>query len=208
MLFFSGIGVIIIISNYEIKNKVNDVNKITVSIVDLLENHYEEFASKDLHQLLTNVNFKRVKGLTKTLRLWTDKEKLNEGEIVLAYANLGSLVESWLKLFLVIYVRNYDICTLCILREEAFDSNYKYRVKSPDKLKFIDLNKIARRTFLNKNEELQEFTENVRIKRNAIHSFRVSEYNLGEIKDFNDNIYLFHGFLEEINNHFPLIKIR
>lgn len=42
--------------------------------------------------------------LTKTLKLWIDKGlNMTVGELILARANLGAVVESWLKFFYCVY---------------------------------------------------------------------------------------------------------
>ncbi|MEG1313520.1 MAG: hypothetical protein RSD40_04320, partial [Bacilli bacterium] len=46
--------------------------------------------------------------LTKTLKIWIDKGlDMSEGELILARANLGAVVESWLKFFYCIYYDDY-----------------------------------------------------------------------------------------------------
>jgi len=46
--------------------------------------------------------------LTKTLKIWIDKGlTMTTGELILACANLGAVVESWLKFFYCIYYENY-----------------------------------------------------------------------------------------------------
>ena len=46
--------------------------------------------------------------LTDCLTMWYDiGEKMTQGQIILAYANLGALVEGWLKLFYCVYYRDY-----------------------------------------------------------------------------------------------------
>jgi len=50
--------------------------------------------------------------LSDTLTIWCKKNnKMTDGELILAYANLGALVEGWLKLF-------YCICISPILQNQ------------------------------------------------------------------------------------------
>lgn len=48
-------------------------------------------------------------GLTNTLSIWINlEEEYDAGELLLANANIGALVEGWLKLFYCVYFEDYQ----------------------------------------------------------------------------------------------------
>ena len=65
--------------------------------------------------------------LTDCLGLWTQHDQLSDGELILAWTNLGALVEGTMKLFFSIYYNDY-------LNDPQKDR--KDRVINPDRMEF------------------------------------------------------------------------
>ena len=116
--------------------------------------------------LMSKSRLDRQVSLSKCLRIWIDDKTQNigDGALILAWANLGSLIEGTLKLFLAVYYEDYlnDI--------EAFKDN-KGNIIDPDVLTLEKL-----RVFFNKKnlwaDKWNEFVLNVQRYRNAIHSLK------------------------------------
>ena len=73
--------------------------------------------------------------LTKTLKIWIDKGiDMSDGELILARANLGAVVESWLKFFYCIYYEDYIQSPI---------TNHNGKLVQPEKASFDDLKKFS-----------------------------------------------------------------
>ena len=82
---------------------------------------------KDIHGIATEATAQKLdiamldwmSSLTDSLQIWIDKGYfMTDGELILARTNLGTLVESWLKLFYCVFYEDY-------LRNPKTDRNRK-----------------------------------------------------------------------------------
>ncbi|MGH8179066.1 MAG: hypothetical protein ACREV5_22630, partial [Steroidobacter sp.] len=99
-----------------------------------------------------------------SLSKWTGE--LNEGELILAWANIGALVEGQLKLFLSVYYKDYLANIHTVIKDKDG------QVVDPDG---VALEKL--RVFFNKNiwpagETWDSWILLVQRRRNAIHAFK------------------------------------
>jgi hypothetical protein len=120
--------------------------------------------------------------LSRCLRLWikTPPDRLEDGELILAWANLGSLTEGTMKLFFSVFYHDYqkDIDGLKAARAYHHE---KQAPISPDGLS-LD---VMRAYF--KNEELlgaeiDTYVELVQQRRNAIHAYK--DRPIGDDQEF------------------------
>lgn len=135
--------------------------------------------------------------LTNTLGIWIDKGlSMTVGELILARANLGAVVEFWLKLFYCIYYEDYCKDPIKTKRNKMIE---------PEKATFKELNEfstgilwtsIASKEFL--------WVDSVRDKRNALHSFEYK--NIGTPQDFLDDIDYLYEFVDNILSRLPPIE--
>ncbi len=66
------------------------------------------WAPDSVTRILTVARLDWLKSLTDSLEIWVDKGlQMTDGELLLACANLGALVEGWLKLFYCVYYEDY-----------------------------------------------------------------------------------------------------
>ena len=109
--------------------------------------------------------------LSSCLRLWirTLPDRLEDGELILAWANLGSLTEGTLKLFLSVFYHDYqkDIDGLKAARV------YHYKKQAPISPDGLTLD--VMRVYFKKREllgpEIDAYVELVQQRRNAIHAY-------------------------------------
>lgn len=136
--------------------------------------------------------------LTGCLSIWSEKwyenaYTLNDGQLILAYANLGALVEGWLKLFYCVYYNDY-------LANPRTDSRTG-AVLEPNDLKFESLKIFSRDKLWSQGTKWDLWIEKIQRRRNAIHSFNDRE--IGNADEYMDDLTKFADFTEQINNRFP-----
>lgn len=173
-----------------------DILKIKTSNTMLLWKDVYGIASNSSAKKLYKAMLEWQTELTSTLEIWINKGlTMSEGELILARANLGAVVESWLKLFYCIYYDDY--CKNPI--------THKKRMIEPENASFEDLN-IFSTGKLWDSYASDEFlwVESVRYKRNAIHSFKYR--NIGTSQDFLDDIDYLYEFVDNILFHLPPIE--
>ena len=95
---------------------------------------------KNVHGIVPNPSAKKLdiamldwqSELTKTLKIWIDKGlDMTTGELILARANLGAVVESWLRFFYCVFYDDY-------IKQPMV--NKKGKVLEPEKdMRFEDL---------------------------------------------------------------------
>lgn len=136
-----------------------------------------------------------MRELTKTLRLWTDKGgKMTSGDLILARANLGALVESWLKFFYCAYNEDY---------QHNPKTNKKGAIE-PNDLSFDFLKQYSRGILYELNDDWEKWVESIQRKRNAIHSFNYREIGTSEV--FYDDVEKLYEFIELITGRLPPVE--
>jgi len=145
--------------------------------------------------LMSKSRIDRQVSLSKCLCIWSDDKtkRIGDGALILAWANLGSLIEGTLKLFLAVYYEDYqkDI--------EAFKDK-KGNIVDPDVLTLEKL-----RVFFNEkklwSDEWNKFVLNVQRYRNAIHSFK--DKKIGTFEELEESVRTYLLLLREINSRLP-----
>ena len=134
--------------------------------------------------------------LTNTLEIWINKGlDMSVGELILARANLGAVVESWLKFFYCVYYDDY--CKNPI--------TYKNKMIEPENAKFEDLNDFSTGIlWSDANSDEFRWIDSVRYKRNAIHSFKYRD--IGTPQDFLDDLEHLYEFVDNIISHLPPLQ--
>ena len=137
--------------------------------------------------------------LTETLGIWTDKDELTDGEIILAWVNLGALVEGTLKLFLSVYYVDFQNDIEGLKSANAYDHK-KATHKSPDVLHLETL-----RVYVKKKEIIDvshhSFIEFVQKRRNAIHAFKVRD--IGNRTEFLKAVEAYYDLICDIEMRLP-----
>lgn len=135
--------------------------------------------------------------LTKTLKIWIDKGLImSTGELILARANLGAVVESWLKFFYSVYYDDY--CKNPI-------TNKKGKMIEPEKASFDDLKNFSSgKLWVDAKSSEYLWVDSVQKKRNAIHSFRYRD--IGTTQEFLNDINHLYDFVDNVLSHFPPLE--
>jgi hypothetical protein len=110
--------------------------------------------------------------LSSSLRLWLrdPPNALSDGELILAWTNLGALIEGTLKLFLSVYYNDFQADVENLKAAGAFDHKAQ-APKSPDGLTLEPLRKyVAVRGLIGASGN--DLVKLVQDRRNAIHAFK------------------------------------
>lgn len=132
--------------------------------------------------------------LSETLSLWLsiDAAEMTDGQLILAWANLGSLVEGTMKLFLAVFYQDYVGDVNALKKNGA--------LLAPDILMLEQL-----RQFFIKNQLLSklwtDYVALVQARRNAIHAFKNKE--IGTPQEFQQAVRSYLLFVREINARLP-----
>lgn len=131
--------------------------------------------------------------LSKTLQIWiepTDPE-CSDGRLILAWTNLGSLLEGTLKLFLSVWYQSYV--------DDIESIKKKGKLQSPDSLQLEPI-----RAFFKKqiwDDGFDKIALNIQTKRNAIHAFKNKD--IGTWKEFSKAVRDYLFILRYINSRLP-----
>ena len=138
-----------------------------------------------------------MSSLTDSLGIWISKGvNMTDGELILARANFGSVVESWLRLYYTIYQDDYN--------KNPFKDKNGNAVRR-EKLRFVDLQEHSTGIlWANKNSWEYLWIDSARNKRNAIHSFEFK--NIGTPMDFINDIDKLYDFVDSIIEKFPPVE--
>lgn len=158
----------------------------------------EGWAPDDAAQLLRCARLDRIASLAASLRRWTDGAPLSDGDLILAWANLGALLEGALKLFLTVYLTDYRA-------DETTKETRAWHIKrqmlqDPDELMLDTILAYADKAGLLAPQQLA-LGRTVQARRNAIHAF--GDRDLGTdaelfaaIRDFRALLWSLDGRME------------
>lgn len=142
---------------------------------------------------LDNAMLEWIVELTECLRIWFDKGNfMTNGELILARANMGSLVECWLKFFYCVYYEDY-------CENPKYDK--KGKIVEPNRMIFEALKQFSRGILWSTNDKWDNWVERIQKQRNAIHAFDFKE--IGNNNDFLEDIDLYGEYINLIIKRLP-----
>ncbi len=175
----------------EILNKIINLSNDTLKFWQDLRG----WAPESVANLLEVARLDWLIDLTYCLKIWIDKGgPLTQGELLLARANLGALVEGWLKLFYCVYYEDY-------IRDEDAIRNKQGKLVEPNKIKFEQLKNFSRGRLWEKDNSWFNWVGDIQNKRNAIHAF--NHRDIGNEEDLLIDIRLYYNFILMIDNRLP-----
>jgi len=157
------------------------------------------WAPEDAANLLSKSRLDWQVSLSQTLHLWIERDPMTDGELILAWANLGALLEGSLKLFFSIFYSDFQTDTEALKKANAYDHNKKTH-KEPDGLTL----EVLRRYAIHKNlfeEAHLEMFQLVQSRRNSIHAYKDRE--LGTVTEFRDSVRGYMKFLTDVDLRVP-----
>jgi len=143
--------------------------------------------------------------LSHTLKLWINaslsSDENSPGFLILAWTNLGSLVEGTMKLLLCVYYEDYKIDPEARL---LFDKKLKAKIVAEPDVAAFELMRIFYKKKIWSTDEQDYWDDwilSIQQKRNAIHAFKDRE--IGTLDDFYNNLRIYLKFLQYITSRLP-----
>ncbi len=139
--------------------------------------------------------------LSSSLRLWLcdPPDTLSDGDLILAWTNLGALIEGTLKLFLSVYYNDFRADVENLKAAGAFDHKAQAS-KSPDGLMLEPLRKYAAARDLIGTSG-NALVKLVQERRNAIHAFK--DRPIGDGAEFWEAVRDYFDMLCDVDGRLP-----
>lgn len=191
-------GELEIISEKRLKEAYNSIEGLTNIYQD--HNFFWKSASgwvpKEANDILSKSRLDWLHSLSESLFLWVETYRSsidNDGKLILAWANLGALLEGGLKLFLSIYYNDYK-------NSPYNKKDNKGALRNPDTLQMEEL-----KIFIQKENLFDkgwyDFISAVQVRRNAIHAYK--DRDIGNWNEFFDSVDKLCEFTKVIKSHLP-----
>jgi hypothetical protein len=154
---------------------IRDVVSRITRLNDCLKNFWSSasgWAPEDAAELMSKSRLDRQASLSRSLRHWIvdPPADLEDGDLILGWTNLGSLIEGTIKLFLAVYYQDYKRDIETLKQTKAWHKT-KGKLLDPDGLMLDVLLDYCEKADLLDKEE-RGFVRLVQTRRNAIHSFK------------------------------------
>lgn len=152
------------------------------------------WAPDEVVDLLKTSRLDRYTSLSRCLVLWNDPSDWPDenGALIMAWVNLGALVEGTLKLFLAVFYNDYSADPKAFFK--------KGKLIDPDDLLLEQL-----RQFLTKRDLLtidhRDFVHATQHYRNGIHFFKDRE--IGSFIEYREAVRHYLIFIEDVRDHLP-----
>ena len=144
---------------------VDDLEVWNAKVIDFWARGAAGWAPKEATEILSRSRLDRQSSLVSCLGKWLDPpSEPEEGSLILAWANLGSVVEGVLKFFLSVFAQNYA---------ENPVTTKGGHVRHLDELTLDELRTFFKaRIWLESEKHWDGWINTVQQKRNAIHAYK------------------------------------
>jgi hypothetical protein len=174
---------------------INQIISLNKGISDFWKNP-AGWAPIEAAQLLSKSRLEWQVSLSKSLKLWQGRldPDAKEGYLILAWVNLGALVEGTLKLFLSVYYEDY--------KKDIHIIKKKSNVVDPDTFELEKLRLFFRDgIWLSGQMHWDDWIPTIQQRRNAIHAFKNRQ--IGTFDEFFGELEQYLTFLQEIKSQLP-----
>ena len=143
----------------------------------------------------------RQVSLSRSLRHWIVEpaDSLEDGDLILGWANLGSLIEGTIKLFLAVYYDDYKNDLPTLKQTQAWHAKQS-KLLDPDVLRLEVLITYVEKAALFEPDQIALFKQ-VQSYRNAIHAFK--DRPLGTGSELHGAIKNYLGMLRSTVSRLP-----
>lgn len=181
---------------------IKEVNNAIEEIVNIYRDHSffwqnaSGWAPDEANEILVKSRLDWLHSLAEALYIWIETYRTssnNDGKLILAWVNLGSLLEGGLKLFLSVHFLDYKRSSNCIKDRSG-------NIKNPDILQMEEL-----KVFIQKENIFEKrwikFISLIQVRRNAIHAYKDRE--IGSWKEYFDSVKTLRDFTKVIKKTLP-----
>jgi hypothetical protein len=178
--------------SFSIKEVVRRIIKLNTGISKFWSNA-EGWAPIEAAHLLNKSRLDWQVSLSHCLELFinnTSKEQ-EKGHLILAWTNLGSLVEGTMKLFLSVWYRDY--------KKDVNAIRKKNKLQDPDGLQLEPLRQFFKKRIW--DDDWDKWVKHIQQRRNAIHAYKNRE--IGTKTEFFRDIKKYLEMLRYINRRLP-----
>ena len=177
------------------KSVICEIIRINKRVYEFWSNAHG-WAPRDAADLLAKSRLDRQVYLSHCLRLWLDTPNDNdqEGRLILAWVNLGSLVESTMKFFLSVYESDYLQAPVTRGRDQKHCDI--------EALTFEELKQFFMQNILTHSvDKWDAWLTKVQQRRNAIHAYK--DRDIATFDDFFEDLGRYLDFLQEVEGRVP-----
>lgn len=130
--------------------------------------------------------------LADVLETWLNCQ--TDGQLILAWANLGALVEGQLKLFLSVYYKDY-------LNPEQLGVRKRGMKLDPDGCALNDLREFFAKKVWREGFNWDVWIKHVQERRNSIHAFNYRD--IGSFSEWRNDLRLYLRFIRDLDSRLP-----
>ncbi len=156
------------------------------------------WASGEAARILSQSRLDWQVSLSHSLKLWIDppSAEMENAHQILGYANLGSLVEGSMKLFLSVWYHDYESDANVITHRNG-------TMIDPDKLQLEPLQQFFKGTVWvsGLDDNWDKWIERIQTRRNAIHAYR--DRPIGTCAELIEDIRHYLRFICRVNSQLP-----
>jgi hypothetical protein len=167
------------------------IGKLTSAMMDFWQSAHG-WAPVEAAGLLSKSMLAWQASLSKSLSNWLYTS--SDGDLILAWANLGALVEGQLKLFLSVWYKDYTADAQAI-------RNHRGQIKDPDDCTLDPLRQFFVKRIWKEDVDWNPYVELVQHRRNAIHAFRARD--IGTFAEWREELRRHLSFVRSINDRLP-----
>jgi hypothetical protein len=179
-----------------IADTIDDIIRIIDGIFSFWSADAPGWAPREASELLEKARLDRQASLARMLRHWADdfQDDEMEGALILAWANLGALIEGSMKWFLCVHATSYE-CDPVVLESG--------RQLEPEGLFFGRMCRFFEEHVWmpGQVEQWRDWINMVRERRNAIHAYQ--DRPIGTFKEFHAAVIGFREFLITLDGQVP-----
>jgi hypothetical protein len=180
-------------TNQSIKEIVIQIEAINQAIAKFWS-EADGWAPTSAGALLGKSRLDRQVSLSTSLRHWTD------GDLILAWTNLGSLLEGTIKTLLSVWYEDY-LADIDALKKSGKGFDHKKGTpRDPDGLMLDTLRKLCSELHL-VSDDGQDLMQLVQERRNAIHAFQ--DKSLGDRSEFETALRRYLKMLRDVDSRLP-----
>lgn len=171
-----------------LETKINELVESIRKTTSFWSNH-NGWAPEATASILSRAQLNWISSLSVSLHGWN--RSLSDGDLILAWANIGAIVEGYLKLFLVVYDHDY--------RQSPHLRRGDY--VSQDVIGLEELRVYFKKKVWVNTDDWDDWICFIQTKRNAIHAFK--QRDIGNTRQLHDQIFRLHEFVGEIDGRLP-----